>query len=104
MAEWGCQPPAYNERASASDEAECDRWCARLAQNLGEPIPAPEHLRPWILARLVSAAGDAYIHDRLSDIPCPALTPQNAAQYLVAEWHHALRERWRMFDGESFAE
>lgn len=107
LAEWGCLPAAYNQVCIAADEARCDHWCRQLAKNPGEPLPAPADLRPWILARLLSATGDATLHAELQDQPCPPiLTPAVLEQYLVGDWHAVLKSRWQQLDnlGESLAE
>ena len=93
--EWNCVAPAHDTLPSAALESVVDEWCARMARDVERPLDAPAIVRPWILARLVSASADAGIHAEVADQPCPpAMTPQVVEQYLIAEWHHALRNRW----------
>jgi hypothetical protein len=105
LAEWRCRAPAYSQVASETEERGCDFWCRKLSKKFGDPISPPEQFRPWIIARLASAAADAELHHKLQDKPCPTvLTPEIVAQYLIDEWHHALKARWNQLDriGEQF--
>ena len=95
QAEWGCQPAGYTQEPAAGVEAECDYWCEVLARDLCAEIEPPERVRPWLLARILMAAADATTH---GDRPFPGVTPATVQQYLIGEWHGALKARWKMLD------
>jgi hypothetical protein len=95
-AEWKVLLPPTDSRPAAADEEECDAWCVRLAANLREPtkVNPPDHVKPWILARLVSFSTTARVLAKKPGTPVPELTPSIVEQFLIGEWHGHGKHLW----------
>lgn len=92
--EWKIEKPSYETLPSHELELAVDCWCAIQAQNLGKRLAVPPEVRPWILARLAMALGSAMDLSVTRRLPAPALNSQSITQFLIGEWHGALREQW----------
>ena len=92
--EWQCELPPFDSLPSPALEAIVDEWCDRLAADMTSPLNPPEIVKPWILARLISNAGNASNLAKSGDTDAPGLTPSTARWFLIDEWHGCLRDRW----------
>jgi hypothetical protein len=103
--EWRCAAPQPRTIVPQELEAACDIWCCNLAKNLDHPLDAPKPIRPWILARLVTAAVFARICADEGEPPIPDEDKPAAivAYMLIAAWHGSLKERWRDCDKSWFS-
>lgn len=100
--EWKCPLPERSRLPSASVEAECDAWCIMLVAQQADPLPAPRHVQPWILARLAMCGVYAKTAAHFGKQNPPALTPELLTNLLVTEWHASLRQMW-LDDRQSFS-
>jgi hypothetical protein len=96
QADWKIQPPPFDTLPSEVLDVAVSAWCLQLTRDPSAPLPAPPEVKPWILARLISMSAQARLHAETGDIPAPKLTPKIMQQFLIGEWHGALRDRWNL--------
>lgn len=97
-AEWGCRVPAYNQAPTAAVEAECDHWCRWIAAHCAESCPAPSHVQPWLLVRIVCASTFARRFARQPDTAAlapPERLDRAAIEALLIDlWHGHMKQVW----------
>jgi hypothetical protein len=94
QADWKVRAPSFDTLPSELLDVAVDAWCLELSKDPSEPLLAPPEVQPWILARLASMSAQAKINAKTGQIPAPQLTPQTMQQFLIGEWHGALKDRW----------
>lgn len=98
--DWGCGFPSAGAVPGAELDAECDEWARKLADDLSEPLEPPPRVRPWLLARLATAAAAA--RSEVShgiEFEHAKLSPEFFRRILIDEWHGFLRQQWQRSDG-----
>ena len=95
MEEWRCGLPAFDSLPDEESDLIVSAWCFQMADNLLEPINPPDFVKPWILARLLSASVQAKLEDA-AKTPCPEICPESLRNMLVASWHQVLRDKWNL--------
>lgn len=101
--EWQCRIPERNQAPEAAVESECDAWCRRLARQLGDPLPAPPNVQPWLLARLTLAATHARSFAKIG-APVPARFSSVLAEQMLVTWYHEGLKRVWLDDSISLSE
>lgn len=94
--EWRCGFPPFDSLPSEELEQVVDEWCLDLAGDLMGDLNPPKEVAQWILARIVSMLACAQEMSRTQSAPVPKLDVDTMVQFLVGEWHGALRDRWGM--------
>lgn len=91
---WSASMPAPGDETTPVSDAECDDWCRRLAADVENCPAPPDHVQPWILARLAAAAATSH---RLADTGAreSSLSTRETLQYLLVDaWHLTGRQLW----------
>jgi len=101
-AAWRCSLPERNQEIAATDESECDAWCAGLSQLSDDPDVVPEHIRPLLLVRLLTAATGAKLL-AMSGEPMPAAETAAIFQYLLIGYWKARGKKTWLEEGTSFS-
>lgn len=83
------EPPAVGARV--------DAWCREFAKAF-DPPPAPESLRPWLIARLAAGAFAAQVRSSLGETFPPTDLPRRALCVLIDDWHSDLKAHWPRVD------
>jgi len=94
--EWRCRIPAPDHALSPSGEQECDEWCRWIARNSIAPCRPPLALRPWILARIETAALEVRMIAQSDLGPDPGNEPHEWLDgLLIREWSRTYSHNWR---------
>ena len=94
-AEWKCGFPPFDSLPDEETDLVVSAWCFQMAGNLLEPIEPPDDVKPWILARLVTASVQARLEASERN-PCPEVSPELVRNMLIGSWHQLLRDKWNM--------
>jgi hypothetical protein len=94
--EWGCDFPPKDCLPSPVLEDEVTLWCVVLSLDLRASLNAPEMVRPWILARLVTCAMDATVRATEQAGEEPVVSRDFVGRMLVDEWYARLRQDWNL--------
>lgn len=95
LAQWKCGFPRFDSLPDEALDLAVSAWCMELAKDMVGPLEPPQEVKPWILARLVTASVEARA-ETAAGSPVPAVTPAFLKDVLIASWHQQLRERWNL--------
>lgn len=97
MEEWRIGLPPAEPLPSETDEAICDIWARRIADDPLVAHPVPERFRPWVLARVAMAWHLAALVERDAEVRGPGSHLAACRVLMLDKWHSHGRLMWPAF-------
>ena len=96
LSQWQCALPALDSLPNASLEQAVDEWCLIFSKDMVAEVRPPAEVGPWVLARFLMVSVCARELEGNALAPMPEMSLKTLRQFMIGEWHGALRERWNM--------